>query len=45
MRALLAVPHLGGEQALDPADLTVLRRLVAIKLPHQSCTIDGCFNA
>jgi hypothetical protein len=32
--ALLALLHLGGEKALDPADLAALRRLITIKLPH-----------
>jgi hypothetical protein len=32
--ALLALLHLGGEKALDPADLVALRRLITIKLPH-----------
>jgi hypothetical protein len=32
--ALLALLHLGGEKALDPADLAVLRRLITIKLPR-----------
>ncbi|MGC5287871.1 hypothetical protein [Micromonospora sp. DT231] len=44
--ALLALLHLGGELALDPADLAVLRRLIAIKLPHdRPYSIDGCFNS
>jgi hypothetical protein len=32
--ALLALLHLGGEKALEPADLAALRRLIAIKLPR-----------
>ncbi|MEU7751174.1 hypothetical protein [Micromonospora sp. NPDC049171] len=44
--ALLALLHLGGERALDPADLAVLRRLIEIKRPtDRPCSIDGCFNA
>jgi hypothetical protein len=44
--ALLALLHLGGERALDPADLAVLRRLVTIKLPSdRPQSIDGCFNS
>ncbi|MEU4712515.1 hypothetical protein AB0F73_02455 [Micromonospora purpureochromogenes] len=44
--ALLALLHLGGEQALDPADLAVLRRLIDIRLPYdRPHTVDGCFNA
>lgn len=44
--ALLALLHLGGERALDPADLAVLRRLIEMRLPYdRPHTIDGCFNA
>jgi hypothetical protein len=44
--ALLAVLHLGGERALDPADLAVLRRLTHLKLPRdRPRSIDGCFNS
>jgi hypothetical protein len=32
--ALLALLHLGGEKALDPADLAALRRLITVKLPR-----------
>ncbi|MGI5242071.1 hypothetical protein [Dactylosporangium sp. CA-139066] len=44
--ALLALLHLGGEKALEPADLAVLRRLIRIKMPSdRPHTLDGCFNA
>ncbi|MET0135930.1 MAG: hypothetical protein ABW215_20310 [Kibdelosporangium sp.] len=44
--ALLALLHLGGERALDPADLAVLRRLVQVKSPHdRPRSLDACFNA
>jgi hypothetical protein len=44
--ALLALLHLGGERALDPADLAVLQRLIGIKLPHdRPHSLDACFNA
>jgi hypothetical protein len=44
--ALLSLLHLGGERALDPADLAVLRRLIRLKLPKdRPHTLDGCFNA
>jgi hypothetical protein len=44
--ALLAVLHLGGERALDEADLAVLHRLIRIKAAHdRPYSIDACFNA
>jgi hypothetical protein len=44
--ALLALLHLGGEKALDSADLAVLRRLIRIKSLHdRPRTLDACFNA
>ncbi len=44
--ALLALLHLGGEQALDAADLAALRRLIAVKQPHDAPRRVGtCFTA
>jgi hypothetical protein len=44
--ALVALLHLGGETALDPADVAVLRRLIDLKLPNnRPHPLDGCFNA
>jgi hypothetical protein len=43
--ALKALVRLGGEKALDPGDLAVLRRLVAIKQPRdRPRAVSGCWD-
>lgn len=44
--ALLALLHYGGESALDPADLAILRRLIQIKIvDDEPYSFDACFNS
>jgi hypothetical protein len=43
--ALKALLQLGGERSLDPADLSVLRRLIAIKQPgDRPRSLSGCWD-